>query len=237
TGRMWRRASGYNPFYQSRLATDGAVQEFYRENSSVGGISVTATGTSYSTTSDYRLKSDIQPIVTFSLTPEQFDILDNAELKIMALRPVFHRWNDAPEKGIVTGFIAHEAQQVVPHAVTGKKDEIVDVGREIIPAHEVEREITDEDGNSKTVTITVPEVVNEGVRRDALAAGAVFEKTGEVPVFQTMDYGLITADIVAALQCVIHKNMLQGEEIETLKAANGDMALRLSAIEQHLALA
>ncbi|PJR13979.1 pyocin knob domain-containing S74 family peptidase [Sinorhizobium meliloti] len=236
TGRMWRRASGYNPFYQSRLATDGAVQEFYRENSSVGGISVTATGTSFSTTSDYRLKSDVQPIVTFSLTPEQFDVLDNAELKIMALRPVFHRWNNAPEKGLVTGFIAHEAQQVLPHAVTGRKDEVVDVGREIFPAHDVEREIVDEDGNTQTVTVPVPEVVNEGVRRDALAEGAVFEKTGEVPVFQTMDYGLITADIVAALQCVIHKNMLQGEEIEALKAANADMASRLAAIEEHLAL-
>lgn len=235
TGRMWRRASGYNPFYQSRLATDGAVQEFYRENSQVGIISVTSTGTSYSTTSDYRLKSDIQPIVTFSLTSEQFDVLDDAELKIMALRPVFHRWSNAPEKGVVTGFIAHEAQQVVSHAVTGKKDEVVDVGREIFPAHDVEREIVDEDGNTKTVTITVPELVNEGVRRDALAAGAVFEKTGEVPVFQTMDYGLITADIVAALQCVIHKNMLQGEEIEALKAANADMAARLAAIEGLLA--
>ncbi|RVP79037.1 tail fiber domain-containing protein, partial [Sinorhizobium meliloti] len=236
TGRMWRRASGYNPFYQTRLATDGVLQEFYRENAAVGSISVTGTGTTYTTTSDHRLKNDVQPIVTFSLTPEQFDILDNAELKIMALRPVFHRWNDAPEKGVVTGFIAHEAQQVVPHAVTGKKDEIVDVGREIIPAYDVEREEVDEDGNTVTKTVTVPEVVNEGVRRDALAAGAVFEKTGEEPVFQTMDYGLITADIVAALQCVIHKNMLQGEEIEALKAANADMASRLAAIEQHLAL-
>ncbi|RVL38806.1 tail fiber domain-containing protein, partial [Sinorhizobium meliloti] len=215
----------------------GAVQEFYRENSSVGGISVTATGTSYSTTSDYRLKSDIQPIVTFSLTPEQFDVLDHAELKIMALRPVFHRWNNAPEKGVVTGFIAHEAQQVVPHAVTGKKDEVVEVGREIVPAHEVERETTDEVGNTKTVTITVPEVVNEGVRRDALAAGAVFEKTGEAPVFQTMDYGLITADIVAALQCVIHKNMLQGEEIAALKSEKDALAERLAHIEAHLGLA
>ncbi|RVK13428.1 pyocin knob domain-containing S74 family peptidase [Sinorhizobium meliloti] len=235
TGRMWRRSSGYNPFIQARLATDGSVQDFYRENTSVGSIQVSGTGTTYATTSDYRRKYDVQPIVTFSLTPEQFDVLDNAELKIMALRPVFHRWNDAPEKGVVTGFLAHEAQQVVPHAVTGKKDEVVDVGLEIFPAHEVEREIADEYGSTKTVTVTVPEVVNEGVRRDALAEGAVFEKTGEEPVFQTMDYGLITADIVAALQCVIHKNMLQGEEIEALKAANADMAARLAAIESLLA--
>ncbi|MDX0698123.1 tail fiber domain-containing protein [Sinorhizobium medicae] len=238
TGRVWRRSDGYNPFIQGRLTTDGVLQEFYsRSNSSVGSISVTTTGTTYSTTSDHWLKNDVQPIVTFSLTPEQFDILDNAELKIMALRPVFHRWNDAPEKGVVTGFIAHEAQQVVPHAVTGEKDGMVDIGREIIPSYETEVEFVDEDGNTVSRTVTVPEVINEGVRRDGVTAGATFEKTGVAPVFQTMDYGLITADIVAALQCVIHKNMLQGEEIEALKAANADMASRLAAIEQHLALA
>lgn len=231
TGRAWRRASGYNPFFQTRLATDGVVQEFFRENTAVGSISVSGTNTAYTTSSDYRLKHDVQPIVTFSLTPEQFDVLDDAELKIMALRPVFHRWNNAPEKGVVTGFIAHEAQQVVPHAVTGKKDEMVDVGREIIPAHDVDRELGDEDGNTQTVTITVPEVVNEGVRRDALAEGAEFEKTGEVPVFQTMDYGLITADIVAALQCVIHKTMLQGEEIDALTMRTADLRARIEALE------
>ncbi|RVJ68184.1 tail fiber domain-containing protein [Sinorhizobium medicae] len=237
TGRAWRRASGYNPFIQSRLATDGSLQDFYRENTAVGNISVTTTGTTYGTSSDHRLKSDVQPIVTFSLTPEQFDVLDNAELKIMALQPVFHRWNDAPEKGVVTGFIAHEAQQIVPHAVTGEKDQVVDIGREIIPAYETEIETVDEDGETVTKTVTVPEQVNEGVRVDGLAEGATFEKTGQIPVFQTMDYGLITADIVAALQCVIYKNVLQGEEIEALKAANADMASRLAAIEQHLALA
>ncbi|WP_322884745.1 pyocin knob domain-containing S74 family peptidase [Sinorhizobium medicae] len=237
TGRAWRRASGYNPFYQTRLATDGVLQEFYREHTAVGSISVTSTTTTYATSSDHRLKNDVQPIVEFSLTPEQFDVLDNAELKIMALQPVFHRWNDAPEKGVVTGFIAHEAQQIVPHAVTGEKDGMVDIGREIIPAHDIEVEDTDNDGKPLTKTVTIPEQINEGVRVDGLEDGATFEKTGEMPVYQTMDYGLITADIVAALQCVIYKNMLQGEEIASLKAANADMASRLSAIEQHLALA
>ncbi|MDE4595902.1 pyocin knob domain-containing S74 family peptidase [Sinorhizobium meliloti] len=261
TGRAWRRASGYNPFYQTRLATDGVLQEFYREHTAVGSISVTGTATTYSTSSDYRLKNDIQPIVEFSLTPEQFDVLDNAELKIMALQPVFHRWNSAPEKGVVTGFIAHEAQQIVPHAVTGEKDQVVDIGREIIPAYETEIEtqveaeietldengepIIDDGGNpvmktiltTVTKTITVPEQVNEGVRVDGLAEGATFEKTGEMPVFQTMDYGLITADIVAALQCVIHKNMLQGEEIAALKSEKDALAERLAHIEAHLGLA
>ncbi|WQO67431.1 pyocin knob domain-containing S74 family peptidase [Sinorhizobium medicae] len=237
TGRAWRRASGYNPFYQTRLATDGVLQEFYREHTAVGSISVTSTTTTYATSSDHRLKNDVQPIVEFSLTPEQFDVLDNAELKIMALQPVFHRWNDAPEKGVVTGFIAHEAQQIVLHAVTGEKDGMVDIGREIIPAHDIEVEDTDNDGKPLTKTVTIPEQINEGVRVDGLEDGATFEKTGEMPVYQTMDYGLITADIVAALQCVIYKNMLQGEEIASLKAANADMASRLSAIEQHLALA
>lgn len=52
-----------------------------------------------------------------------------------------------------------------------------------------------------------------------------------------MDYGLITADIVAALQCVIHKNMLQGEEIAALKSEKDVLAERLAHIEAHLGLA
>ncbi|WP_322883028.1 pyocin knob domain-containing S74 family peptidase [Sinorhizobium medicae] len=237
TGRAWRRASGYNPFYQTRLATDGVLQEFYREHTAVGSISVTSTTTTYATSSDHRLKNDVQPIVEFSLTPEQFDVLDNAELKIMALQPVFHRWNDAPEKGVVTGFIAHEAQQIVPHAVTGEKDGMVDIGREIIPAHDIEVEDTDNDGKPLTKTVTIPEQINEGVRVDGLEDGATFEKTGEMPVYQTMDYGLITADIVAALQCVIYKNMLQGEEIAVLKSEKDALAERLAHIEADLGLA
>ncbi|WP_322883185.1 pyocin knob domain-containing S74 family peptidase [Sinorhizobium medicae] len=237
TGRAWRRASGYNPFYQTRLATDGVLQEFYREHTAVGSISVTSTTTTYATSSDHRLKNDVQPIVEFSLTPQQFDVLDNAELKIMALQPVFHRWNDAPEKGVVTGFIAHEAQQIVPHAVTGEKDGMVDIGREIIPAHDIEVEDADDDGKPVTKTVTIPEQINEGVRVDGLADGATFEKTGEMPVYQTMDYGLITADIVAALQCVIYKNMLQVEEIAVLKSEKDALAERLAHIEADLGLA
>ncbi|WPJ68025.1 tail fiber [Sinorhizobium phage StopSmel] len=231
TGRMIRRVNGFQPFYQARLGSDGGIMSFYREYSEVGSVSVTTTGAAYNTTSDYRLKNDIQPIVEFSLTPEQFAVLDNAELKIMALRPVFHRWNSAPEKGVVTGFIAHEVQQVIPHAVTGIKDGMVDIGRETIPAKEVDQESVDEDGNTEIVTVIVPEVINEDVRRDALSEGSAFEKTGELAVFQTMDYGLITADIVAALQCVIHKNMLQGEQIETLTSQMSALVARIEALE------
>ena len=73
----------------------------------VGYIQVTSTSTVYSTSSDYRLKENIVPMT---------GALDRVSL----LKP--SRFNFIGDDKIVDGFIAHEAQEVVPEAVTGEKD-------------------------------------------------------------------------------------------------------------------
>lgn len=79
-------------------------------NSSIGGIRTSTTATSFPTSSDYRLKENIVP-------------LTGAVNRLSQLR--VHRFNFIadPDK-IVDGFIAHEAQTVVPEAVHGTKDEV-----------------------------------------------------------------------------------------------------------------
>ena len=65
-------------------------------------------GTSFTPTSDYRLKSNIAPL--------------NDSLNIIqALRPVNYTLNVDPSN-IESGFIAHELQEVLPGAVKGEKD-------------------------------------------------------------------------------------------------------------------
>ena len=66
-------------------------------------------GTSYNTTSDYRLKENILPMT---------GALD----KVSQLKPVTYKWKIGGSDG--QGFIAHELQEVVPDAVTGEKDEV-----------------------------------------------------------------------------------------------------------------
>jgi hypothetical protein len=75
-----------------------------------GFISQTATpSVAYNTTSDYRLKENVQPMV-------------GALGKIAQLNPVTYTWKSDGSGG--QGFIAHELQAVVPDCVTGEKDAV-----------------------------------------------------------------------------------------------------------------
>jgi hypothetical protein len=80
---------------------------------SVGSITTTATATAYNTSSDARLKHSIAT-------------LTGALARVQALRPVAFRWNadDAQDEG----FLAHELQQHLPHAVTGEPDAVNEDG-------------------------------------------------------------------------------------------------------------
>jgi hypothetical protein len=75
----------------------------------VGSISTNASGTSFTTSSDYRLKHDVQPLTTGLAT-------------IAALKPSTYKWNADDSHG--EGFIAHELAEHIPHAVTGEKDAV-----------------------------------------------------------------------------------------------------------------
>ncbi len=75
----------------------------------VGQISQNGTNTTYSTSSDYRLKESIQPMT-------------GALAKVVALKPVTYTWKATGE--VDEGFIAHELQEVCPSAVIGYKDAV-----------------------------------------------------------------------------------------------------------------
>ena len=75
--------------------------------SQIGSINCTNTATEFNTSSDYRLKQNIQP-------------LENGLERLNNLNPVKFDWK---EDGTTSeGFIAHEAQEVFPDAVSGEKD-------------------------------------------------------------------------------------------------------------------
>ena len=79
----------------------------------VGNITIGSSSTAYNTSSDYRLKYDVQPMTTGLST-------------VSALKPVTYKWNADNSDG--EGFIAHELQSVIPHAVTGDKDAVDEEG-------------------------------------------------------------------------------------------------------------
>jgi hypothetical protein len=111
--------SSSNPALRLNRNSDGSIVDFRRSGSAgvVGTISVTTTATAYNTSSDYRLKENVVP-------------LDGAIARLNQL-PV-HRFNFiADPDTVVDGFIAHEAQAVVPECVTGEKDAVDDDGNPV----------------------------------------------------------------------------------------------------------
>jgi len=106
----------------------------------VGSIATSGAGTSYNTSSDYRLKQDIVPMT-------------GALAKVATLKPVTYKWKFDGSDG--EGFIAHELAEVCPHAVTGEKDAVQTV------------EIKDEDGN---VTGTEVRPIHQGIDTSFLVA-------------------------------------------------------------------
>lgn len=93
----------------NRNGTDGVAISFEKNGTTVGSIAVTGSLTSYNTSSDYRLKNDIQPVSA---------PIDRVKL----LNPVNFEW--IADETRVDGFIAHELADVIPEAVTGDKDEV-----------------------------------------------------------------------------------------------------------------
>lgn len=82
---------------------------YFGASSLVGSITTNGTGTTYGSSSDYRLKDNITPIT-------------GALSKIAQLKPVTYTWKSNQSDGV--GFLAHELQSVFPDAVTGEKDQI-----------------------------------------------------------------------------------------------------------------
>ncbi len=112
--------------------TTQTLVQFYKNSGGVGSISVSGSVTSYITSSDYRLKTDVQPMT-------------GASERVQALNPVNFEW--IADGTRVDGFLAHEAATVVPEAITGEKDAMRDEEYEVTPA------VLDDDGNVATEAV------------------------------------------------------------------------------------
>jgi len=96
----WNRATA---------ASGSTAVVFRNANTLVGAITYSDIATVYATTSDYRLKNNVKPMV-------------GALNKIIQLKPCTYTWKVNGSAG--QGFIAHELQSVIPECVIGKKDDI-----------------------------------------------------------------------------------------------------------------
>ena len=104
-------SGGYN-FVSSTVSNGGT---YYHANFLEGGTqrgSITSNGvaTVYATTSDYRLKENVAPV-------------SDGITRFKQLKPSRFNFISHPDRTI-DGFLAHEAQEIVPECVIGTKDEV-----------------------------------------------------------------------------------------------------------------
>ena len=107
---------------QTNADTLGYAVIFRNTNGLVGTISNSGSSTSFNTSSDYRLKENVN---------YDFD----ATSRLKELKPARFNFKTNADT-TVDGFIAHEVSSVVPEAITGEKDGI--------------ETYTDDDGNEQT---------------------------------------------------------------------------------------
>jgi hypothetical protein len=95
-------------------STAAGMMSFLRSGGvNVGSIYSNGSGTTYATSSDYRLKENVAPMT-------------GALAKVSALKPCTYTWKDGGLQG--QGFIAHELQEIVPECVVGEKDAVNEDG-------------------------------------------------------------------------------------------------------------
>ena len=95
----------------------GAIQQigFHNPNGEVGSIYTTGSSTVFATSSDYRLKENI-------------DYTWDATTRLKQLKPARFNFIADDTNTLVDGFIAHEAATVVPESVIGTKDAVDEDG-------------------------------------------------------------------------------------------------------------
>jgi len=125
----------------------------------VGSITVSTSSTSYNTSSDYRLKENVVELTGATerlkqLNPSRFNFIADADTT-------------------VDGFLAHEVADVVPEAISGEKDAMIDEEYEVTP------EVLDDEGN----------VITEAVMG-----------TRSVPDYQGIDQSKLVPLLVATIQ-------------------------------------
>jgi len=103
----------------NRKTTTGELMAFWYNQSGVGNVSTNGSNCTFNSTSDYRLKQNIQPMT-------------GALARVNLLKPVTYNWIRENQSG--EGFIAHELQEVVPEAVTGTKDAVDEDGNPVYQA-------------------------------------------------------------------------------------------------------
>ena len=187
---MWNSVGGSCKQVQFRSGGSGAV---------VG--SITSTGdnaTQYNTSSDYRLKENV-------------NYTWDATTRLKQLKPAQFNWISDETNTAVDGFLAHEVSSVVPEAVTGEKDETQTLSNVVLNSGNrvIAQDISEDDwtsGKANAVFWTEEDVLPEGisvgdVRTEATyPSDSTWEASHTEPIYQGIDHSVLVPLLVKTIQ-------------------------------------
>ena len=160
--------------HTANVASERYMIVFFNGNGNVGNIRTNGSATSYNTSSDYRLKENVVGITdgiarVKQLQPKRFNFIADANTT-------------------VDGFLAHEAQAVVPEAISGTHNQVQvwDESEELPDGVSVGDNKLDEDGN------TIPEY--QGIDQSKLVpllTAALQEAIGKIETLETQNADLL----------------------------------------------
>jgi len=147
--------------------THTSIRFYNNVNGVCGSITHGATSTAYNTSSDHRLKTDVQPMTGATAT-------------FMQLKPCNFEW--IADGTRVDGFLAHELGEVIPAAATGTHNGMIDEEYEVTPA------------TGDVYTAAIAEVATESQVMETAETGSYVNLAGET-IVETTEQG-VTTDLV-----------------------------------------
>jgi len=163
-----------------RNNSDGDIQTFYRDGSKIGDITISTTSVSLTSDSDYRLKENV--VYDWEALP-----------RLKQLKPARFNFKVDPDS-TVDGFLAHEAQTVVPNSIRGTYNETKDVSNVVLDAegNVLEEEVTEDDWKAG-------KEAEEG-EEPKYAADTTWKAEHTKNIYQGMDHSKLVPLMVKAIQ-------------------------------------
>jgi len=199
------------PAFNMAHASTGTVGVFRTSGISgsiVGSISVSGSATAFNTSSDYRLKENVADMTgaidrVKALAPKRFNFIADADTT-------------------VDGFLAHEAQAIVPEAISGTKDETREVNNAVLSS---DGRLLGEDITQAKWTAGKQATEKDGETIPAIyPSDSTWSAKHTEPVMQGIDQSKLVPLLTAALKESIAK-------IETLETEMTALKARVTALE------
>jgi hypothetical protein len=162
----------------NRLSDNGSTVTFHQDSTGVGSIGVTGSNTSFNTSSDYRLKENV-------------DYSWDATTRLKQLKPARFNFIKDDTNTLQDGFLAHEVSSIVPEAITGAKDATIDI--DVV-----------KNASGKIISCTTMDTSEqawiEGKDDEIFPSDSTWHENETVPDYQNIDHSKLVPLLVKTIQ-------------------------------------